>query len=67
VFTLMPLLTGKGRANHGAIMTEAAKLVDAGKIKILLDERHFTLSEVGQAHAAMQDGSARGKIVVEVA
>lgn len=66
VFTLLPLLSGKGRANHGAIMCEAAHLVDAGKIKILMDERHFALNEVGQAHAAMQDGSAGGKIVVEI-
>jgi NADPH:quinone reductase len=67
VFTLLPLLSGRERANHGAIMSEAAKLVDAGKIKVLLDERRFALDEAGQAHAAMQDGSARGKIVVEVA
>lgn len=66
VFTLLPLISGRERANHGAIMTEAAKLVDARKIKVLLDERHYALSEAGLAHAAMQDGSARGKIVVEV-
>jgi NADPH:quinone reductase-like Zn-dependent oxidoreductase len=67
VFTLLPLLSGKGRVNHGIIMAEAAKLVDAGKIKVLLDERHYGLAEVNQAHAAMQDRSARGKVVVEVA
>lgn len=67
VFTLLPLLSGRERANHGAIMAEAAKLVDAGKVKVLLDQRRFALDQVGQAHAAMQDGSARGKIVVEVA
>lgn len=66
VFTLLPLISGRERANHGAIMTEAAKLVDAGKIKVLLDQRHYSLGEASQAHAAMQDGSARGKIVVEV-
>lgn len=66
VFTLLPLISGRERANHGAIMTEAAKLVDAGKIKVLLDERHYSMDEAGRAHAAMQDGSARGKIVVEV-
>lgn len=66
VFTLLPLISGRERANHGAIMTEAAKLVDAGKIKVLLDRRHFSLGEAVRAHAAMQDGSARGKIVVEV-
>lgn len=67
VFTLLPLLSGKGRAHHGVIMTEAAKLVNAGKIRVLLDEHRYVLSEVQQAHGAMQDRSARGKVVVEVA
>jgi NADPH:quinone reductase-like Zn-dependent oxidoreductase len=67
VFTLLPLLSGKGRANHGVIMTEAAKLVDAGKVRVLLDEHRYALPEVQQAHGAMQDRSARGKVVVEVA
>jgi NADPH:quinone reductase-like Zn-dependent oxidoreductase len=67
VFTLLPLLSGNGRANHGVIMTEAAKLVDAGKIKVLLDEHRYALADVERAHAAMQTGTARGKVVVEVA
>jgi NADPH:quinone reductase-like Zn-dependent oxidoreductase len=67
VFTLLPLLSGKGRANHGVIMTEAARLVDAGKIKVLLDEHRYGLTDVNQAHAAMQNRTARGKVVVEVA
>jgi NADPH:quinone reductase-like Zn-dependent oxidoreductase len=67
VFTLLPLLSGKGRANHGAIMSEAAKLVDAGKLRVLMDGHRYTLTDVQQAHAAMQDRSARGKVVVEIA
>jgi NADPH:quinone reductase len=67
VFTLLPLLSGKGRANHGAIMAEAARLVDAGKIKVLLDEQRYTMTDVSQAHAAMRDRTARGKVVVEMA
>jgi NADPH:quinone reductase-like Zn-dependent oxidoreductase len=67
VFTLLPLLSGKGRANHGAIMSEAAKLVDAGKLRVLMDGHRYTLADVQQAHAAMQDRSARGKVVVEIA
>jgi NADPH:quinone reductase-like Zn-dependent oxidoreductase len=66
VFTLLPLLSGEGRANHGVIMTEAAKLVDAGKLRVLLDEHRYALSDVQQAHGAMQDRSAHGKVVVEV-
>ena len=36
VFTLLPLLTGEGRAHHGRILAEAAALVHAGKLKPLL-------------------------------
>lgn len=67
VFTLLPLLSGEGRAHHGVIMREVARLVDAGKIRILLDDQHFGLAEVGKAHAALREGTARGKVVVDIA
>lgn len=67
VFTLMPLLTGKGRAHHGEILAETAKLIEAGKLLPIVDPRRFTLEMVAEAHAAMSDGSATGKIVVEIA
>jgi NADPH:quinone reductase-like Zn-dependent oxidoreductase len=67
VFTLLPLLTGIGRAAHGAIMREASKLADEGKLRILLDPQHYTLSEAAAAQAALVAGTARGKVVVEIA
>ncbi|HLZ64695.1 MAG TPA: zinc-dependent alcohol dehydrogenase family protein [Aliidongia sp.] len=67
VFTLMPMLTGKGRAHHGEILTAAAALVEAGKLTPNLDERRFTLDTVEDAHGAMENRTAQGKIVVEVA
>jgi NADPH2:quinone reductase len=66
VFTLLPLLTGEGRAHHGEILREAAKLVEAGKIVPRLDPRHFSLDTIGQAHAAIENGNAGGKIVVDI-
>lgn len=66
VFTLLPLLTGEGRAHHGAILCEATTLVEAGKLKPRLDPRRFNLSNVDAAHAAIEDRSAKGKIVVEI-
>ena len=66
VFTLLPLLTGEGRAHHGEIMREATRLVEAGKLRPRLDPRRFELSNVEAAHAAIEDRSARGKIVVEI-
>jgi NADPH:quinone reductase len=65
VFTLLPLLTGEGRAHHGEIMREAAKLAEAGKLVPRLDPRRFTLTAIGEAYAAQQNHAA-GKIVVDV-
>ena len=67
VFTLQHLLTGKGRAHHGEIMRELTKLVEMGKLVPLLDERRFKLEQGQAAHTAIEDRSARGKIVVEIA
>jgi NADPH:quinone reductase len=66
VFTLLPLLTGEGRTHHGEILREAAKLMEAGKIVPRLDPRHFGLETIAQAYAAVEDGTAAGKIVVEI-
>ena len=66
VFTLLPLLTGEGRTHHGEILREATKLMEAGKIVPRLDPRRFRLETIGQAHAAIEDGTAAGKIVVDV-
>jgi len=43
IFTLMPMLTGKGRKHHGEIMREATRLIEAGQLKPLLDNRTFTM------------------------
>jgi NADPH:quinone reductase-like Zn-dependent oxidoreductase len=66
VFTLLPLLSGKGRAAHGKIMREAAKLVEAGQLQVDLDPGRYTLDSVNEAHRALTEGSARGKVVVEI-
>jgi NADPH2:quinone reductase len=68
VFTLSPLLSGIGRASHGAILSHAAKLTDAGKLKPLLNEQHFLASRLGDieaAHALVATGSL-GKVAVEL-
>lgn len=65
VFTLMPLLTGFGSAHHGEILAQAAKLASEGKLRPLLNDRHFTTSEIAAAHAAVEAGSL-GKVVVTI-
>jgi len=59
-------LTGVGRAHHGEILQDATRLIEAGKIKPRLDPRRFALSAVDKAYSAMEDGSAAGKIVVDI-
>lgn len=66
VFTLLPILTGKGRAHHGEILREATKLIQAGKIVPRLDPRHFSLETIDQAYVAVESGVVAGKIVIDV-
>jgi len=66
VFTLLPLLSGEGRAHHGDILRNASRLVQVGKLRPRLDPRRFTLSGVNEAHAAIKDQTAKGKVVVDI-
>jgi NADPH2:quinone reductase len=66
VFTLLPLLTNEGRAHHGDILRQATSLVEAGKVRPRLDSRRFGLGSAGEAHSAIEDGSAQGKIVIDI-
>jgi len=65
VFTLLPLLTGEGRAHHGHILSEATKLAEAGKLKPLLNEKRFSAVDIEAAHALVEAG-AMGKVVIEL-
>jgi NADPH:quinone reductase len=67
VFTLLPLIRGKGRAAHGAIMREATRLVEAGKVEVRVDPTTYALADVTAAHRDLIDGKARGKLVISVA
>lgn len=66
VFMLLPLLTNIGRAEHGEILAKIADIVDMGKLKPMLDKRRFTLESIGEAHALLESGEARGKVVVRM-
>jgi NADPH:quinone reductase len=65
VFTLLPLITGEHRAHHGWILAQAAALVQAGKLRPLLNERRFSTSDIAAAHALVAAGAV-GKVVVEL-
>ena len=65
VFTLLPLLTGEGRAHHGEILTRASALAEAGQLTPLLSEQKFSTSNIAAAHALVEAGSL-GKVVVDI-
>jgi NADPH2:quinone reductase len=66
VFTLLPMLTGEGRAHHGEIMREATRLCESGKIAPKVDPRRFTLETVGDAYRAIKTHDTDGKLVVDI-
>lgn len=66
VFMLIPMLHNVGRAEHGKILAELAKIADAGALKPIIDDQRFTLEEVGEAHARLASGQAIGKVIVDI-
>jgi NADPH2:quinone reductase len=66
VFTLLPLLTGKGRVHHGEIMKEASTIIEAGKLTPLMDPTRYTMETADQAFAAMENRTVQGKVVIEI-
>lgn len=66
VFTLLPLITGKGRKHHGEILQEATKLAESGILKPIINSKNFTLENVEQAYDAIREGKTDGKVVVEI-
>lgn len=66
VFMLLPLLSGNDREHHGKILTEIAKIVDQGKLKPLVDDKHFTLESAAEAHRWLESGKAQGKVVISI-
>ncbi|WP_137166229.1 zinc-dependent alcohol dehydrogenase family protein [Salinimonas lutimaris] len=66
VFMLIPMLHHHQRAEHGKILATLADIVDAGHLRIVVDEKVFSLEQVGQAHDYLTSGQATGKVVVTI-
>lgn len=66
VFMLIPMLHNHKREQHQEILTKLAEIVDAGKLKAVVDEQSFTLEQVGKAHDHLSSGQAMGKVVVTI-
>ncbi|WNM58028.1 zinc-dependent alcohol dehydrogenase family protein [Candidatus Nitrospira allomarina] len=65
VFMLIPMLHNFKREAHGEILRNLTQIVESGSLKPVLDEKRYSLEEVGQAHARLESGQAMGKVVVE--
>lgn len=65
VFMLIPMLHNHKRDEHGKILRDLARIVEAGSLKPVLDEKHFALEDAGQAHARLESGQAMGKVVID--
>jgi NADPH2:quinone reductase len=65
VFTLYPLLSGKHRAHHGEILSEAAKLAALNQLKPLLAQETFDGTGIEEAFEVVTRGS-KGKVVVQL-
>ena len=65
VFMLIPMLHNFKREKHAEILRKLTQIVESGGLKPVLDEKRFSLEEVGQAHVRLESGQAIGKVVVE--
>lgn len=66
VFMLIPMLHNFKREKHGEILSDVARIVEAGGLKPIVDENRYFLEEAGQAHARLESGQAMGKVVIEI-
>ena len=64
VFAGRSILQDVDQVGVGEILTEAAHLVDTGKLKPLLDPKRFSFNQVGEAHDYAENQSPIGKVVL---
>jgi NADPH:quinone reductase len=60
----LPLITGLHRDRYRVILSKVSELVASGAIKPLVDQKQFSIPQVGAAHAYVESGMAMGKVVL---
>lgn len=58
-------LIGLGALDHTACLTEVAKLIDKGKIKVIVS-KVYPWEQVAEAHRLCETRHVRGKVVLEI-
>ena len=66
VFMLIPMMHNVGRQTHGEILQKLADLVDADRLKPIVDEHKFGWTNVDAAYTRLTTGAAVGKVVLEL-
>jgi len=65
VFTLYPLISGKGRKHHGEILQEATTLIEAEKLIPNVNPTIFFPNKIESAYQYIRDRT-KGKVVVDI-
>ncbi|MCB2096757.1 MAG: zinc-binding dehydrogenase [Parvularculaceae bacterium] len=66
VFMILPMLTGEGRAEHHRMLTEVARIADAGALRALVDPRRFSWETADDAYDLVEARGASGKVVIDL-
>lgn len=66
VFTLYPLISGKGREHHGEILAAATALIESGQLKPNVDPTVFTPATIENAYEYLAGAANKGKVVVDI-
>lgn len=64
VFRALPLLMGIGIEAERSRLAALTQLVEAGQLKPLIAEKTFGIHQVADAHAYLDSGQAKGKILL---
>ena len=66
VFMLIPMLHNYKREDHAQILKALTEIVEAGALKPILDDNHYSLEQASDAHARLESGKAMGKVVIDI-
>ena len=65
MLTPMHFKMHEARVRQTGMLEEAARLIDAGKVKVFVSNI-FTLDEIAQAHHVVESGHSTGKTVIKI-
>ncbi|EOR24264.1 MAG: zinc-dependent alcohol dehydrogenase family protein [Bacillus sp. (in: Bacteria)] len=63
-FMLLKLLDETTRFEHGDILRSITAVIEANRLKPLLNKKTFSFEDVGEAHDYLESGKAVGKVVL---